>query len=63
MEVWLLAFLISALYVDERSASRPGRFITRVRGSLCPVIGEMLCLTAQLDAVLEIETQSYALAA
>jgi hypothetical protein len=51
VEVWLHAFLTSALDGDERSASRPGRFTPTERAPGNHWIGGRVGSGAVLDAV------------
>jgi hypothetical protein len=53
VEVWLYAFLISALDSDECSASRSGRFIPRERAVGAQCIEAWMCSRAAVVTVLK----------
>jgi hypothetical protein len=53
MEVWIQAFLTSALDVGEWSASRPGRFTPRERASGTHWTGGWVDPRAGLEAVVK----------
>jgi len=55
VEVWLYAFLISALDTDDRSASRSGRFIARERALGAQCTGVWLCSTAAVVMVQKVQ--------
>jgi hypothetical protein len=58
VEVWLHAFLTSALDGGESSASRPSRFIARERASGIHWIGGSVGSRAGLDAAVNREIPS-----
>jgi hypothetical protein len=51
VEVWLYAFLISALIADDCSSSRLGRFIPRERALEVQCIGVWMCSRAAVVTV------------